>query len=91
MSIGLENSFLKLRVEPDRGAWSLAGKREKDLALDEIRTALYFRKGRGAIRRALDRWASLEAAGPETIPSPHGPLQQIHLTFGMNPASWAAP
>jgi alpha-galactosidase len=85
MALILENAFLQLTINPVLGRWSLTSRQRNGPLLENAQLSLLYRKGYAHVT-ALDRWPYVQAAAPEQVPSVHGPLHQVALSIGPDPA-----
>ena len=80
MSISLENAALRLELNPAKAAWSLLSRQKNGPVIRGAQCLAIYR--RGSRRQAgMGSWEPGETHGPEIVPSPHGPLEQITLEF----------
>jgi alpha-galactosidase len=74
----LENSEIQLEINPMLGRWSAGGRHRNSPSLENIQINLNYKRGLST-HNCLDRWPGASISDPETIDSPHGPLQQIKV------------
>ena len=83
MSISLENAAFRLEINPATAAWSLLSRHKNGPFIREAQCLAIYRRG-SRRQYGLANWGSAEFQGPEIVPSPHGPLEQISLTLEPN-------
>lgn len=71
-----ENSEIRLEINPALGRWSATGRQRNSPSLENVQINLSYKRGPSS-HSCLDRWPGASVSGPETISSPHGPIQQI--------------
>ncbi len=77
----LQSPYLQFTCMPEHATWSLVRLPEATGWIDQARMSVAYRCPKPCVS-LLDTWEPLTVAGPETVPSPHGPLQQLRLSAG---------
>lgn len=77
----IESQFLQLALDTGLACWSLFSRHGSDPALESVRVQVSYRLG--AVRQStLQSWQGAEITTGGRQPSPHGPLQHLHLSLG---------
>lgn len=88
MTLSLENSFLHWSFTPGQSGWTLTSNQAQGsswqgnnlpaIALQGVESAVFYRRGRAALRTSPD-WQPADSGQAAELASPHGPLRQVSL------------
>lgn len=81
MVVTLENSDIQLEINPSLSRLSINGRQRMQPSLENVRMNLKYKRGLST-RSCLDRWPGTSISDKETLPSPHGPMQQVKVNIG---------
>jgi alpha-galactosidase len=81
MSYTLHNEYLQFRLKPEKNSWDLSSRSIEFPILENLRMGVGYRLGKTK-QWALDQWFAYELVSIKSVPSPHGPTQQIILSIG---------
>ena len=80
--ITLESQHLQFNCLPEHAAWSLLSLSGTAMWIENARMACFYRVGRRQMEALTKIWPDFHIAGPELLPSPHGPIQLVRISVG---------
>lgn len=77
----IENSALQVNISPQLGRWNVQSHLRNGPSIDGIQLRVNYRDS-FTHYQALNSWPAASVSRPESVPSPHGPLQQLTIHIG---------
>lgn len=77
----IENSALQVNISPQLGRWNVHSHLRNGPSIDGIQLRVNYRDS-FTHYHALNSWPAASVSRPESVPSPHGPLQQLTIHIG---------
>ena len=77
----IENSALQVNISPQLGRWNVQSHLRNGPSIDGIQLRVNYRDS-FTHYNALNSWPAASVSRPESVPSPHGPLQQLTIHIG---------